>query len=121
MASFVGDGELAVVLSEFSELLKRSTWVFVPGDDDPWASAFSAGASAAVPREGVPDIFTNRIRRAFANAKTSTALAKEEGEEGAAVWTSNPARLSLFGPAHEVVLFRSYYADLLDTVHFRLP
>ncbi|KAK3708999.1 DNA-directed DNA polymerase epsilon, subunit B [Vermiconidia calcicola] len=87
---------LAAILSDFPSLLRTSTWVFVPGDNDPWASAFSAGASTLVPREGVPEVFTSRVQRAFAAA----------GGEGEAVWTSNPARLSFFGPAHEVCVFR---------------
>ena len=92
--------ELAALLSDFPSLLRNSTFVFVPGDNDPWASAFSAGASTLIPRDGVPDLFTSRIKRAFANAK--------EGAEakGEAIWTSSPARLSLFGPAHEVCVFR---------------
>lgn len=99
--------ELAAVLADFPSLLRSSTWVFVPGDNDPWESAFSAGASTLTPREGVPDIFTNRIKRAFANAKNELGAAGKKGEiEGEAIWTSNPCRLSLFGPAHEVVIFR---------------
>ncbi|KAK4539558.1 hypothetical protein LTR36_010835 [Oleoguttula mirabilis] len=98
--------ELAAVLSDFPSLLRTSTWVFVPGDNDPWVSAFSAGASAAVPRGGVPDIFTNRIKRAFATAKAEIGIAKKDGMDGEAVWTSNPTKLSLFGPAHEVTVFR---------------
>lgn len=98
--------DLAAVLSDFPSLLRSSTWVFVPGDNDPWASAFSAGASTLIPREGVPEIFTNRIKRAFANAKNELGAAKKGEVEGEAIWTSNPTRLSLFGPAHEVVVFR---------------
>jgi DNA polymerase epsilon subunit 2 len=99
--------ELASVLSDFLPLLRTSTWVFVPGDNDPWASSFSAGASALIPREGIPDIFTSRIKRAFANAKSElgTSIPKD-AVDGEAIWTSNPARLSLFGPAHEVAIFR---------------
>lgn len=96
--------ELAAVLSDFPSLLRSGTWTFVPGDNDPWGSAFSAGASTAVPREGVPDIFTSRIKRAFATAKAEVRA--KDGVDGETVWTSNPAKLSLFGPAHEVMLFR---------------
>ncbi|KAM0719321.1 hypothetical protein Q7P37_005226 [Cladosporium fusiforme] len=101
--------ELATVLADFLPLLRTSTWIFVPGDNDPWASSFSAGASTLVPRDGIPDIFTSRIKRAFANAKTelgAPAAASNDSIDGEAVWTSNPARLSLFGPAHEVAIFR---------------
>lgn len=99
--------ELASVMSDFLPLLRTSTWIFVPGDNDPWASSFSAGASALVPREGIPDIFTSRIKRAFANAKTELgATAAKDSVDGEAIWTTNPARISLFGPAHEIAIFR---------------
>lgn len=99
--------ELAAVLAEYPTLLRSSTWVFVPGDNDPWSSAFSAGAGAPVPRNSVPDVFTSRIKRAFATAKTEAgAGVKKEGIDGEAVWTSNPTRLSFFGPVHEVAVFR---------------
>ncbi|KAK5138066.1 hypothetical protein LTR08_005864 [Meristemomyces frigidus] len=105
--------ELAAVLADFPSLLRTSTWVFVPGDNDPWVSAFSAGASAAVPRAGVPDIFTSRIKRAFATAKAELGVAMKDGLDGEAVWTSNPAKLSLFGPGHEVMVFRDDIAGRL--------
>ncbi|ODA83379.1 hypothetical protein RJ55_01893 [Drechmeria coniospora] len=94
---------LASVLSDYPTLLRTSTFVFVPGDNDGWVSAFSAGASPPLPRKPVPDMFTSRIRRAFA---TANAEPGHHGLHGNAVWTSNPARLSLFGPNHELVLFR---------------
>lgn len=98
---------LAAILSEFPALLKNSTWTFVPGDNDPWASAFSAGASTLIPRDGVPEVFTSRIKRAFAEAKRENTLARRDGEkDGEVIFTSNPAKLSLFGPAHEVMVFR---------------
>lgn len=93
---------LASTLSDFPSLLQSSTFVFVPGDNDGWVSAFTAGASVPLPRKPVPDMFTSRIRRAFATANAD-ASAKTPG---ACVWTSNPSRLTLFGPNHEVVLFR---------------
>ncbi|KAK4983501.1 DNA-directed DNA polymerase epsilon, subunit B, partial [Elasticomyces elasticus] len=96
--------ELAAVLSECPSLLRVSTFVFVPGDNDPWASAFSAGASTAIPRQEVPEIFTSRIKRAFATARAE--IPGKSGIDGEAIWTTNPARLNVFGPAHEVVVFR---------------
>jgi DNA polymerase epsilon subunit 2 len=100
---------LASVLSEFPELIARTTLVFVPGDNDAWPSAFSAGAATPLPRKGVPDIFTNRIRRAIAEANREihgTTAVKRGGKEGEAIWTTNPSRLSWFGVAGEMVLFR---------------
>ncbi|ROV93785.1 hypothetical protein VSDG_07020 [Cytospora chrysosperma] len=96
---------LAAVLAEFPMLLTSATFMFVPGDNDGWASSFSAGAATPLPRRPVPDLFTSRVRRTFANANNEAGK-KEEGSGGEAVFTSNPSRLSLFGPCHEVVVFR---------------
>ncbi|KAG5923962.1 hypothetical protein E4U42_004787 [Claviceps africana] len=95
---------LASALSDFPTLLQSSTFVFVPGDNDGWVSSFTAGAAAPLPRKPVPDMFTSRIRRAFATANAETP--GRHGVPGAAVWTSNPSRITLFGPSHELVLFR---------------
>ncbi|KAI1380619.1 DNA polymerase alpha/epsilon subunit B-domain-containing protein [Hypoxylon crocopeplum] len=94
---------LASVLSDFPTLLQSATFVFVPGDNDGWASSFSGGAAVPLPRKPVPDMFTSRVRRAFAAANAEAGEKKCPGE---AIWTSNPTRLSVFGPAHEIVVFR---------------
>ena len=94
---------LASILTEFPTLLSRTTLIFVPGDNDPWASSWSAGAATALPRDKVPDLFTSRIRRAVNSANTEAGKVNGTGE---VVWTSNPARVSLFGPVQEIVLFR---------------
>ncbi|KAH6985777.1 DNA polymerase alpha/epsilon subunit B-domain-containing protein [Ilyonectria sp. MPI-CAGE-AT-0026] len=107
---------LASTLSDFPTLLQSSTFVFVPGDNDGWVSAFTAGASVPLPRKPVPDMFTSRIRRAFA-----TANAEAGGKsDGAAIWTSNPGRLTLFGPNHEFVLFRDDLSARLSRASVRL-
>lgn len=93
---------LASTLSDFPTLLQSSTFVFVPGDNDGWVSSFTAGAATPLPRKGAPDVFTSRIRRVFAAANSEPG-AKGDGE---AIWTSNPSRLTLFGPNHEIVVFR---------------
>lgn len=93
---------LASTLSDFPSLLQTSTFVFVPGDNDGWVSSFTAGASTPLPRKGVPDMFTSRVRRSFASANAEASHAVP----GSAVWTSNPSRISFFGPHHELVLFR---------------
>ncbi|KAI4133955.1 MAG: hypothetical protein LQ347_001920 [Umbilicaria vellea] len=97
---------LASTLSDFPTVLQSATFIFVPGDNDPWASAFSAGAATAVPRKGVPELFTSRVKRAFATANAEAEKLTGKKLDGEAVWTSNPSRLSLFGPAQEVVIFR---------------
>ena len=100
---------LAAVLSTFPDILANSTFIFVPGDNDAWHSAFGRGASGVLPLDPVPGIFTSRIAKAFASANAAAAKApgaKSDRVEGKAVWTSNPSRLSLFGPTIELVLFR---------------
>ncbi|KAL1982559.1 hypothetical protein VTN96DRAFT_1216 [Rasamsonia emersonii] len=97
---------LAHVLSEFPSLLRHSTFVFVPGDNDPWASTFSAGAATAIPREAIPELFTSRVKRAFSVANNDAEKSSPKSVPGEAIWTSNPSRLCLFGPVHEIVVFR---------------
>jgi DNA polymerase epsilon subunit 2 len=100
---------LASVLSEFSFLLANVSFVFVPGDNDPWASSFSAGGATMVPRMGVPEVFTGRVRRAVATANTEvhgSGGKDKDAVKGEVVWASNPARMCLFGPVEEIVLFR---------------
>ncbi|ORY57284.1 DNA polymerase alpha/epsilon subunit B-domain-containing protein [Pseudomassariella vexata] len=107
---------LASVLSDFPALLQSSTFIFVPGDNDGWASSFSAGAAVPLPRKPVPDMFTSRVRRAFATANAEPGV-KNGGE---AIWTSNPSRLSIFGPANEIVLFRDDMSARLRRTAVRL-
>lgn len=97
---------LALVLSEFPSVLRHSTFVFVPGDNDPWASAFSAGATTAIPREAIPELFTSRVKRAFLTANNESEKSYSAEVPGEAVWTSNPSRICMFGPVHEIVVFR---------------
>lgn len=89
---------LAAVLADYPTLLRHTTFIFVPGDHDPWGSAFAAGAATVIPREPVPALFTSRVKRVFASAQGDA--------DAGVIWTTNPARVSLFGPVHELVVFR---------------
>ena len=97
---------LAAALSEYPTMLHNTTFVFVPGDNDPWPSTFSAGAATALPRPAIPDLFTSRIRKTFANANPETEKSTGEKSNGRAIWSTNPTRITCFGPAQEIVLFR---------------
>ncbi|KAL2129364.1 hypothetical protein VTI74DRAFT_7901 [Chaetomium olivicolor] len=110
---------LALTLADFPMLLTSATFVFVPGDNDGWVSAFSGGAAVPLPRKPVPDLFTSRIKRVFAAANAEAGSAAE-GKGGEAIWTTNPARLSLFGPNHEIVLFRDDISARLRRASVRL-
>ncbi|THC95501.1 hypothetical protein EYZ11_005016 [Aspergillus tanneri] len=97
---------LAGVLSDFPYLLQHSTFIFVPGDSDPWSSAFAAGAASPVPRPAIPGLFTSRVKRVFAMANSELDRPQSSGPIGEAIWTSNPSRLTLFGPIHDIAIFR---------------
>ncbi|KAL1835792.1 hypothetical protein VTJ49DRAFT_6056 [Mycothermus thermophilus] len=111
---------LASTLADFPMLLTTATFVFVPGDNDGWVSAFAGGASVPLPRKPVPDLFTSRIRRVFAAANSEAGLSGAEGTGGEAIWTSNPSRISVFGPNHEIVLFRDDISARLRRSSVRL-
>ncbi|KAF2734745.1 DNA polymerase epsilon subunit B [Polyplosphaeria fusca] len=113
---------LASVLSEFQQLIAHTTLVFVPGDNDAWPSAFSAGASVILPQKPVPAIFTNRIRRIVAEANREvwgTMPGKKGGKEGEVIWTSNPSRLSWFGVKGEMAIVRDDVMGRLQRTSIR--
>ncbi|KAL2159127.1 hypothetical protein VTH06DRAFT_2886 [Thermothelomyces fergusii] len=111
---------LASTLADFPTLLTTATFIFVPGDNDGWVAAFSGGAAVPLPRKPVPDLFTSRIKRVFAAANAEAGLSTAEGKGGEAVWTTNPSRISLFGPNHEIVLFRDDVSARLRRSSVRL-
>ena len=112
---------LASVLSDYPSMLQNTTFVFVPGDNDPWASAFSAGAATVLPKNAVPELFTSRIKRAFATANVEAEKAVGRKTGGEAIWSTNPTRLTLFGPTQEIVVFRDNMSGRLrrNAVRFR--
>lgn len=109
---------LASTLADYPTLLTSATFIFVPGDNDGWVSAFGGGAAVPLPRKAVPALFTSRVRRVFASANAEAGLDKEAG--GEAVWTTNPSRVSLFGSVHEIVLFRDDVSARLRRAAVRL-
>ncbi|KAL9603965.1 MAG: hypothetical protein Q9179_002027 [Wetmoreana sp. 5 TL-2023] len=110
---------LASILAEYPTILEDSTFVFIPGDNDPWASAFSAGAAAVLPKRAVPEIFTSRVKRAFANANSEAERSASRSLKGEVIWSTNPSRLTLFGPAQELVVFRDDMSGRLRRKGFR--
>ncbi|KAF1840310.1 DNA polymeras-like protein epsilon subunit B [Cucurbitaria berberidis CBS 394.84] len=111
---------LASVLADFQQLIAHTTLVFVPGDNDAWPSAFSAGAATPLPRKPVPQLFTNRIRRVVAEANREVwGVSKAKGKEGEVIWTSNPSRLSWFGVKGEMAILRDDVAGRLQRTSIR--
>ncbi|KAL6714663.1 DNA-directed DNA polymerase epsilon, subunit B [Lecanora helva] len=112
---------LASTLSEYPTLLQTTTFVFVPGDNDPWAAAFSAGAATPLPKKRIPELFTSRVKRAFAAAIGEKNGPMNRETSGEVIWSTNPTRISLFGPSQELVLFRDDLSGRLrrNAVRFR--
>ncbi len=112
---------LASALSDYPTMLQSTTFIFVPGDNDPWPSAFSGGAATVLPRKSVPDLFTSRVKRAFTTANAEAEKIAGMKTDGEAIWSTNPTRLTLFGPAQEIVLFRDDMAGRLrrNAIRFR--
>jgi DNA polymerase epsilon subunit 2 len=108
---------LAALLADFPRLLAGTSLVFVPGDRDAWPSAFAAGAAVPLPRRGVPDVFTTRVRRAVAEANREVGA----GASGSVAWASNPARLTWFGCAGEMVVLRDDVSGRLRRSAVRFP
>jgi len=111
---------LASTLADYPTLLTTATFVFVPGDNDGWVSAFAGGAAVPLPRKAVPSLFTSRIRRVFAAANTEAGLSGADAGGGEAIWATNPSRLALFGSNHEIVLFRDDISARLRRTSVRL-
>lgn len=113
---------LASVLADFQPLIAHTSLVFVPGDNDAWPSAFSAGAATPLPRKPVPALFTNRVRRVVAEANREVwGGGRARGKEGEVVWTSNPSRLSWFGVKGEMAILRDDVAGRLQRTAIRFP
>lgn len=81
---------LANVLSHFPQLTANCSFVFVPGPNDPWTTS-----PGCLPRRGIPEAFTNRVRRICKDVR----------------FVSNPTRLGYF--TQEICVFRSDIADAL--------
>jgi DNA polymerase epsilon subunit 2 len=81
---------LADILSHFPRLTTNSSFVFIPGPNDPWSAS-----SGCLPRRGIPEAFTNRVRRICKDVR----------------FVSNPVRLGYF--TQEICVFRSDIADAL--------
>jgi len=103
--------QLAPLLQDFPTLTSSSTFIFVPGDNDPWASTFSGGASTTLPRKPIPEIFTTRIKRVFTQSRSPNSV----------VWASNPCRIGYF--TQEIVICRDdiFSRFQRNAINFKKP
>ena len=79
---------LADILSHFPRLTTNCAFIFIPGPNDPWTSATNC-----LPRKGIPEVFTNRVRRVCKDVR----------------FVSNPCRVGYF--SQEICVFRGDIAD----------
>ncbi|SCU97480.1 LAME_0F19812g1_1 [Lachancea meyersii CBS 8951] len=79
---------LALLLSNFERLINETTFVFVPGANDPWTSMVSLGSTGLWPQRPIPGNFVHRIDR----------ICKK------VFWGSNPTRFAYL--SQELVLVR---------------
>jgi DNA polymerase epsilon subunit 2 len=79
---------LADILTQFPRLTANCAFVFIPGPNDPWTTSPSS-----LPRKGIPEAFTNRVRRVCKDVR----------------FVSNPCRLNYF--TQEFCVFRHDIAD----------
>ena len=91
---------LADILSEFPRLTTNCVFVFIPGPNDPWTTSPNC-----LPRKGIPEVFTNRVRRICKDVR----------------FVSNPSRLGYF--TQELCVFRNDIADNLvrNRVNVKTP
>ncbi|SCU83614.1 LADA_0C12508g1_1 [Lachancea dasiensis] len=79
---------LALLLSNFERLINESTFVFVPGPNDPWTSMVSLGTTGIWPQRPISSKFAQRVSRVCKKV----------------IWASNPARIVYL--SQELVLVR---------------
>ncbi|KAK9316389.1 DNA polymerase alpha/epsilon subunit B-domain-containing protein [Lipomyces starkeyi] len=93
--------QLAQLLSKYPGLCTSTTFIFVPGNNDPWGSTASAGGPMLWPQRCIPEIFTSQVRRVLKKA----------------IWASNPSRLCYF--SQEIVICRDDLASRLRRNNIR--
>lgn len=84
---------LANLISKFENIANYSTFVFVPGVNDPWGSMVSMGAAYALPQRPVPSYFTQKLKRVCKNV----------------IWGSNPTKMAYL--SQEIAIIRDDMTD----------
>ena len=95
--------DLADLISSFDEIAQNSTFVFVPGINDPWGSTVSMGSAHAWPQQPVPSRFTQKLKRVCKDV----------------IWASNPTRLAYL--SQEIVVVRDDITDRLKRHSIAFP
>lgn len=79
---------LASLLSKFDALNTETTFVFIPGVNDPWSSTNSLGSANLLPQRPISEYFTHKMNRICKNV----------------IWGSNPLRIAYL--SQELIAFR---------------
>ncbi|SMN19834.1 similar to Saccharomyces cerevisiae YPR175W DPB2 Second largest subunit of DNA polymerase II (DNA polymerase epsilon), required for normal yeast chromosomal replication [Maudiozyma saulgeensis] len=84
---------LALLLSEFKNLTEETTFVFIPGVNDPWSSTSSLGSANLLPQRPIPSDFQQKMNRVCKNI----------------IWGSNPLRIAYM--SQEIITMRDDLDD----------
>lgn len=95
--------DLANLISEFENLAQNSTFILVPGVNDPWGSAVSMGSANTWPQQPIPSRFTHKMNRVCKNA----------------IWASNPTRLAYL--SQEIVVVSDCISERLKRYSISFP
>ena len=98
-----GFDTLATLLSQFHSITQGSTFLFIPGVNDPWSSMATLGSSGIWPQKPIPNHFINRMNRVCKHI----------------IWGSNPTRIAYL--AQEIVIMRDDLADRLKRNNVVFP
>lgn len=79
---------LANLLKNYEGLINESTFIFIPGYNDPWSSMASLGVAETLPMRQIPEILVGKMNRTCKNI----------------IWGSNPTRIAYL--SQEIVLMR---------------
>ncbi|AAS52417.1 AEL267Cp [Eremothecium gossypii ATCC 10895] len=79
---------LAKLLSKYERLINETTFVFIPGDNDPWGSMAYLGVAGTLPQHPIPGDFVTKVNRICKHV----------------VWGSNPTRIAYL--SQELVIMR---------------
>ncbi|SCU91157.1 LAMI_0E04940g1_1 [Lachancea mirantina] len=82
-----GFDSLASLLSNFTRIINETTFIFIPGQNDPWSSSVDLGVAGMIPQKPVP---TNLVKRMRVCKKI--------------IWASNPTRIAYL--SREIVIMR---------------
>ncbi|CCH61141.1 hypothetical protein TBLA_0E00800 [Henningerozyma blattae CBS 6284] len=94
---------LATLLTQFENLIATTTFIFIPGVNDPWGSSVSLGSSTTLPQRNIPEEYQSKINR----------ICKKT------YWGTNPMRLAYL--SQEIIIMRDDLRDRFKRHNIEFP